>query len=429
MKSEPDEIEVYLGLSSVFWGPESKIRRRKVIESRLRLCKQSPTHNPSAFALIKKYQFKPVVTVCKRLLKAGVFENEQMASAHFAGMDHPNTQNTAENEDVKNEGIENKKDMMATVNCTFHTDINGDRGHCQSHEVDRIVSSSTDERPRVVAAINARLQEMPPTAPPPIQLHLAGFLSVSSHPQINSACLPYKAQHTLLVRTQGILENACFKYAIHKMPRVLQSRRWVVPECGELHVWVRILKYEAEVRFKKEVVPHPHPSWDSFFQSIGNLRHKAVHREQLTGSDIESYLRDAQNFARLLRDDEGAETLAKLRKETRDCLEKFESCKKNISRTFQAKMDEINTRRAELDTLERQAKQDLVQEDITIQTWLGSDLKETVVIAEVPQAKEEAKDTDDHDECKTPVGFFASLWYLIMWCRRFPPRLEREHIN
>ncbi|KAK1598182.1 ubiquinol-cytochrome-c reductase cytochrome c1 [Colletotrichum navitas] len=223
---------------------------------------------------------------------------------------------------------------------------------------------------------------------------------MSPHPQRNPACLPYKAQHTLLVRTQAILENACFKYAVHNMPQVLRSRQWVVPECAELHVWVRILKYEAEVRFKGEAIPHPHRSWNSFFRSIANLRHKAVHREQLAGSDIESYLRDAHNFAGLLRDDEGAETLARFREETRECLETFEFCKKNISRSFQEKMDEISTCRAELDILERQAKQDFLQEDMTIHAKLGSDLKEAVANAEVAQTKEEEKHTDDQEERK-----------------------------
>ncbi|EFQ30655.1 ubiquinol-cytochrome-c reductase cytochrome c1 [Colletotrichum graminicola M1.001] len=227
---------------------------------------------------------------------------------------------------------------------------------------------------------------------------------MSAHPQINPACLLYKAQHTLLVSTQGILENACFKYAVHNMPRVLWSRQWVAPECVELHIWVRILNYEAEVRFKGEAIPHPHGSWNSFFRSIANLRHKAVHREQLAGSDIESFLRDAHNVARLLRDDEGAKTLARFRKETRECLEMFESCKKNISRDLQEKMDEISTRRAELNILEQQATQDYFQEDMNINAKLGSDLKEAVVSAEVAQTKEEEKHTDDQEERKQSVS-------------------------
>ncbi|KAK1997824.1 ubiquinol-cytochrome-c reductase cytochrome c1 [Colletotrichum falcatum] len=222
----------------------------------------------------------------------------------------------------------------------------------------------------------------------------------SKEPWINPACLPYKAQHMLLVRAQGILENSCFRYAVHSMPRVLENRRWVVPECVELNIWARIFKYETETRFKDEAIPHPHPSWDSFFQSIANLRHKAVHREQLTSSAIESYLRDAHNFARLLHDDEGAETLARFREETREYLGTFEVCRRNISRSFQAKMDEINTHRAELDIRERQAMQNWLQEDMTIHDKLGADLKEAVVNAEVVQAKEEKKGPDDHEESK-----------------------------
>ncbi|KAK2044573.1 ubiquinol-cytochrome-c reductase cytochrome c1 [Colletotrichum somersetense] len=261
---------------------------------------------------------------------------------------------------------------------------------------------------------------MSSAAAPSRQSRPTSLLSMLAHPQTNSACLPYKAQHTLLVRTQGILENACFKYAVHNMPQVLQSRQWDVSECGELHVWVRILKNETEARLKDEAIPQPHPSWNSFFRSIINLRHSAVHREQLTSSDLESYFRDAHNFTRMLRDEEGAETLARFREETGECLETFEFGKKNISRSFQERMDEINVRRAELDTLERQARQDFLQEDWTIHAKLGSDLKEAVVNAEVAQAKEEEKDTNDHKERKaSAVGLFACLRYLFMLCRRY----------
>ncbi|KAK1989248.1 hypothetical protein LZ30DRAFT_576476 [Colletotrichum cereale] len=448
MKSEPEEKEVYVSLRSVFWGPESRVRKRKTIQSRLRICQQPHTNNPDAAALIKKYQLNPVVAVCRRLLKAGVFESTQKASARFPGIEHTDFQTTTlENGDTENENIETKTEVVdptsrsiasicsntmaetqsrgrwigffvSAIAFTFpsHADTNEETDHRQSPEIDRIAGNSPNEKPLPAAAINADAQEVTSTAAPSLQLRAVSLPSMLFRAQINSACFPYQAQHALLVRAQEILENSCFKYAVHSMPRVLRSRRWDAPECGELNIWVRIFTYEAGVRFKGEVIPHPHRTWSSFFKSIIDLRHKAVHRQQLTGRNIESYLRDAQSFARLLRDDEGAETLARFREETRERLKTLEFCKKDMLRRFQTKLDEINRRRAELDTLERQAKQVLLQRDKTIQAKLGSDLKESVVNAEAAQAKEERNDTEDHEERKTPVGLIAFLWYLIMSC-------------
>ncbi|KAK2034509.1 hypothetical protein LX32DRAFT_648449 [Colletotrichum zoysiae] len=88
--------------------------------------------------------------------------------------------------------------------------------------------------------------------------------------------------------------------------------------------------------------------------------------------------------------------------------------------TPKERIDEINVRRAELDTLEQQARQDFLQEDWNIHAKLGSDLKVAVVNAEVAQDKEEEEDTDDHEErAASAVGLFACLRYLFMLCRRY----------
>ncbi|GJC94284.1 ubiquinol-cytochrome-c reductase cytochrome c1 [Colletotrichum higginsianum] len=287
--------------------------------------------------------------------------------------------------------------------------------------------ADANEQPLPAAAINADAQTMASVAAPAPKPNLTSRPFVSSHLQTGPTFLSYEAQHILLTRTQEVLEKACFIYATRHMPQVLQARHWDVPECGELHIWARLLKTEAKTRFNNKDLPYPYLNWDSFFKSIVHLRHKAVHRKQLKGSDVELYLRDAEALTRLLCDDEGAATLARYREQTRRSLEQFEFCKKKLSTRFQAKMDVINARRAELDELERQANQHLVLADKEVQAKLGSDLKKAIMKSEVPQIKkeqedeegdEEEEDSDDLEDHTTSNGIGALFNNLILLCRR-----------
>ncbi|KAJ0166221.1 hypothetical protein CTA2_8201 [Colletotrichum tanaceti] len=321
----------------------------------------------------------------------------------------------------------------------MQTDANGEANRRQGPKFGPMADHCHAEQPPPAVTINVDPRKMSSVAAPAPKPNLTSGLIVSSHPQTGPTSLSYEAQHVLLTRTQEVLEKACFIYATRHMPRVLQAREWDVPECGELHIWARLLRTEAKARFNNEDLPSPYSNWDSFFESIINLRHKAVHREQLKGSDVEIYLRDAEALTRLLRDDEGAATLARYRAQTRRSLERIELCKKKLAMRFQAKMDVINSRRAELDELERLANQHLVLADKEVQAKLGSDLKKAFVESEVPQIikgqedeeededeDEEADENEDEDEednddlqaHTTLDGIGALFNNLMLFCRR-----------
>ncbi|CCF40982.1 ubiquinol-cytochrome-c reductase cytochrome c1 [Colletotrichum higginsianum] len=477
-----DEKEVYLTLCQVFWGPAAQLRKAKKVEHRLRLCQQPNTYNPEAAALIGKYQIKNVLSVCQKLLRAGVFQSRKRAEARFPGILHPalSAENKearkrnkfkgkmkAENKTVENETkVEDKTEVKNNetvetptanptssissdtiaeaqsegrqvefdpfildhmANDTHYADANGETNRRQDPKYGPMADHCRAEQPLPAAAINADAQTMASVAAPAPKPNLTSRPFVSSHLQTGPTFLSYEAQHVLLTRTQEVLEKACFIYATRHMPQVLQARHWDVPECGELHIWARLLKTEAKTRFNNKDLPYPYLNWDSFFKSIVHLRHKAVHRKQLKGSDVELYLRDAEALTRLLCDDEGAATLARYREQTRRSLEQFEFCKKKLSTRFQAKMDVINARRAELDELERQANQHLVLADKEVQAKLGSDLKKAIMKSEVPQIKkeqedeegdEEEEDSDDLEDHTTSNGIGVLFNNLILLCRR-----------
>ncbi|WQF80461.1 hypothetical protein CDEST_05475 [Colletotrichum destructivum] len=458
-----DEEEVYLTLCQVFWGPAALLRKAKKVEHRLRLCQQPNTYNPEAAALIGKYQIKNVlpVCVCQKLLRAGVFQSRKKAEARFPGILHPalSAENKeakkkkkfkgkmkAENKTVENETkvedkteIENKAEAehetvetpTANPTTSISSDAiaeaaNGEANRRRDPNFGPMADHCRADQPLPATAINADSQTMASVAAPAPQLNLTSRPFVLSHPQTGPTSLSYEAQHVLLTRAQEVLEKACFIYATRHMPRVLQARHWDVPECGELNIWARLLKTEAKARFNNEDLPYPYLSWDSFFESIVHLRHKAVHREQLKGSDVELYLRDAEALTRLLRDDEGAATLARYREQTRRSLEQFEFCKKKLSTRFQAKMDVLNARRAELDELERRANQHLVLADKEVRAKLGSDLKKAIMKPEVPQIKKEQEDEEDEEEENsddledhtTSDGIGALFNNLVLLCRR-----------
>ena len=127
--------------------------------------------------------------------------------------------------------------------------------------------------------------------------------------------LPYQTQHRLLVKVQGILENACYEFRSRTIKQVMERERWGCPQAVELNTWVRIL-YSNQDRFQQADLEGLGKPFAELLDSLSHLRHTAVHRLRVSANGLEQFLVDAETLVQLLQDDNCAKRLTELRRDT-----------------------------------------------------------------------------------------------------------------
>jgi hypothetical protein len=99
-------------------------------------------------------------------------------------------------------------------------------------------------------------------------------------------------------------------------------------------------------------------SLPQLFDSISHIRHDAVHRTVLTTSEIEMYLLDAEDLAKLLRDTENTKRIAELRQKVLSTMYELKRNKQNLRSGYEA-IQILNNelvRRQSLETSEKKSK-------------------------------------------------------------------------
>ncbi|KAK1493582.1 ubiquinol-cytochrome-c reductase cytochrome c1 [Colletotrichum cuscutae] len=418
------EEEIYLAMQHVFFKEHAEIRRSKAIQRRIHSCL-----SPAINALDLKYTRPVVVSTCQELLEKGVFKSRWKAEQRFPQLiqqpppspqvatpaNAPETPKaTRQEKDWKEEIValiaEKKAERISQLQAAIvgpareveeNTAIPESYTSQAAADVGDAASTTTSSDTAIAESTATEIARQP-------------LIETIAFPVLSTAFLSYEAQHALFAKIQSLLEKACFDYAKQTHPKILEAGQWESPECVELQKWMWIFKNEVFDTFRAETVPLPHIDWHAFFESIKQIRHKAVHREVLCVANVKAYLADAESLAKLLRQDECLAKLGFLREETEMVLAVSERKKDGLAVKYQAKFDEIGVRRKELDELERRTREEMVREHRRMQSDLVFGFK--LAVSEMKETEVPGKGGEvggDEEEGAGSRGLAAGLWKLI----------------
>ncbi|KAI5789335.1 hypothetical protein FPQ18DRAFT_342348 [Pyronema domesticum] len=116
-----------------------------------------------------------------------------------------------------------------------------------------------------------------------------------------SISLPYAVQHLVLQTLQTLLEHACHKYLQTTHPQLLVQKRWRIPQCAELNVYIHEILATGDFGLR-----------NSELEKLSDIRHIAVHREPISEDRLEELMLAASTGALRLGDCKGKEKIARL---------------------------------------------------------------------------------------------------------------------
>lgn len=185
--------------------------------------------------------------------------------------------------------------------------------------------------------------------------------------------------YKILVKTQQVLEFACFRFAKKVMPEILEKRKWHCPESAELNQWA----HEFLKRLKKFEKGPSRPALASrplkeLFPSIKQIRHHAVHRIPVTAKELEQFMADGEILVQLFEDSTAISVMARARSEVQKAVAEMEKRKNMLEARLAEVLRDIADKRAELDRIEAEAIANTQKKDKEYQLFAGTQLQETV---------------------------------------------------
>lgn len=207
------------------------------------------------------------------------------------------------------------------------------------------------------------------------------------------------------------------------MPEALEIKGWSCPEAVELNTWVKVFRKQEQSLFKASSadveVDH------SFYKSLCDIRHTAVHRLPMTAAGIDKCLRDGELLATLLDDSAAASRLSAMRRELQRVTAEMEDHKCMLEAKLTATLERIAAERAELDRQEKEAIDGMIQADKEYQLYAGDSLEQKIGKwnADMSMDSEDSIDgTGTEDGMDNEGAFpekrvedFEELGFLLAW--------------
>ena len=173
--------------------------------------------------------------------------------------------------------------------------------------------------------------------------------------------LNFELQHSLLTTTQRILEKSLFEFGLKVVAETVREKGWDCAQCVELNDWVKILRRRPDI-LPKQRVEGLNKSLQMLLDSIVQIRHTAVHRQRVTANAIESFLADAECFARLLDDHTCTLELANIRQETSSFVQRLANQQKSTQEKLVGIASHNKTQETKLRFTEHLAVKQVLQE-------------------------------------------------------------------
>lgn len=185
--------------------------------------------------------------------------------------------------------------------------------------------------------------------------------------------------YRILVKTQQVLEFACFRFAEKAMPEILEKRKWHCPEAAELSLWAH--EFSKRTRKLEETLSRPSFAsrpLEELLPSIAQIRHHAVHRVSVTAKELEQFMADGEILVHLFEDPTAIPVMARARSEVQKAAAEMENRKNMLEARLAKVLRDIASKRAELDRMEAEAIADTQREDKEYQLFAGTQLQETI---------------------------------------------------
>ena len=131
-----------------------------------------------------------------------------------------------------------------------------------------------------------------------------------------------------------------------------------------------------------------------FLDSIAQLRHIAIHRIRVSANRVRQFRIEAESLANILSNNNCAHILSRLRREAQQLIDDLGRNKDLLESILTEKLQEINARRVELDSLKRKAVEEIVREDKEYQTHAGANLEQAI---SKPETIQYSASTSEHE--------------------------------
>jgi hypothetical protein len=208
------------------------------------------------------------------------------------------------------------------------------------------------------------------------------------------------------VKVQAILEEACYAFGDKMIGDILQKEGWDCPESVELNIWARVFRCNED-KFDADKLVELGKPFPELLNSIAQLRHTAVHRVRVSANKVQQFVTEAESLATVLRNDICAQILSRLRRAVQQVIDELGRNKDLLESILKEKLQEIDARRRELDSLECKAVEDMLKEDKEYQTLASANLKQSI---SAPEAIQHSASTSEHEtssEVEVEVESFA----------------------
>ena len=183
-------------------------------------------------------------------------------------------------------------------------------------------------------------------------------------PSLYPTYLTYQVQHELLNTVQRLLDECCYNWARRWLPEMLEEKKWTCSEAVELGQWATILPRRLGKINGEATSLESADSLKSALVATHQLRHAAVHRLPTSARGIKQMLGHALFLAKALRDTTITFKLDALLSEFNLRIRDMELHKNELENGLDDELNEIQEQRAILDRREREAKVNMVKQDV-----------------------------------------------------------------
>lgn len=210
------------------------------------------------------------------------------------------------------------------------------------------------------------------------------------------------------MKVQAILEDACYAFGYKMMADLVQKEGWDCPESVELNIWAGVFRHNED-KFDTEKLLDLGMPFPELLDSIAQLRHTAVHRVRVSANKVHQFIIEAESLANILHNNTCAQTLSRLRREAKQVIDELGRNKDLLESMLQEKLQEIDARRRELDSLECKAVEDMLREDKEYQTLASANLEQAIGAPETTQQRSSTSEHDTSSEAGVEVESFRRL--------------------
>lgn len=185
--------------------------------------------------------------------------------------------------------------------------------------------------------------------------------------------------YKILVKTQEVLELACFRFAEKAMPEVLKRRKWHCPESAELNLWAtEFLKRLVWFEKRPSGAFSPSRPLKELFLSIAQIRHHAVHRIPVTAKELEEFMVNGETIVQLFEDHTATALMSRARSEVHRAAAEMENKKNMLEARLTKVLEDVADKRAKLNRIEEEAIADTKRQDKENQLFADAHLRENI---------------------------------------------------